>query len=55
MMLGPNYTDDRGAIHIHHHGGDMFTILMEVELGERAAFDLFHHDDVVFFFWGWFW
>lgn len=30
------------------HGGDMFVLDMEFELGERAAFDLFHHDDVMF-------
>lgn len=31
-----------------YHGGDAETELMEIELGERAAFDLFHHDDVMF-------
>lgn len=37
--------------HIVFHGGDMETILMELELGYRAAFDLFHLDDVMFGDW----
>ena len=43
-----NYVDERGAEHIVHHGGDAETELMELELGWRAAFDLFHLDDVMF-------
>jgi hypothetical protein len=37
--------------HIVFHGGNMETELYELELGFHAAFDLFHHDDVVFGDW----
>lgn len=30
--------------HIVFHGGNMETLDYEVELGRRAAFDLYHHD-----------
>jgi hypothetical protein len=45
---GGNYVDERGAHHIRYHGGDAETELFELELGHRAAFDLFHLDSVVF-------
>lgn len=48
-MMGPNYMDARGALHIHYHGGDAETELFEIELGERAAFALYVHDDMMFF------
>lgn len=38
--------------HIVYHGGNMDTIDMERELGWRAAFDLFHRDDIVFCYCG---
>ena len=41
-----NYQDERGAVHIRHHGGDAFTELMELELGYEVAFALFHLDDI---------
>ena len=31
------------------HGGDAETELMEIELGANTAFDLYHHDDTVFY------
>lgn len=34
--------------HIVFHGGDMTTLDYELELGETAAFDLFHHDSTLF-------
>lgn len=42
-----NYSTET-ATHIVYHGGNSLTELMELELGFKAAFDLFHRDDIMF-------
>ena len=41
-----NYQDERGAVHIRYHGGNAFTELMEIELGDEVGWALFHADDI---------
>ncbi len=39
---------NEGSQRLGVHGGDMEVLDMEYELGYRAAFDLYHHDDVMY-------